>query len=89
MSMDWKKYLSSVRMRKSSSNIDQRKEHNDYRTDIESDFGRVIFSSACRRLHDKTQVFPLTTDDNIHSRLTHSMECYEYWTVICLYTERK
>lgn len=72
--MDWKKYLSSVRMRKSSINIDQRKEHNDFRTDIESDFGRVIFSSACRRLHDKTQVFPLTTDDNIHSRLTHSME---------------
>ena len=72
--MDWKKYLSSVRMRKSSINIDQRREHNDYRTDIESDFGRVIFSSACRRLHDKTQVFPLTTDDNIHSRLTHSME---------------
>ncbi|WP_339795140.1 dGTP triphosphohydrolase, partial [uncultured Imperialibacter sp.] len=25
-------------------------------------------------MHDKTQVFPLTTDDNIHSRLTHSME---------------
>lgn len=72
--MDWKKYLSTERMRKSSINIEQRKEHNDYRTDIESDFGRVIFSSACRRLHDKTQVFPLTTDDNIHSRLTHSME---------------
>lgn len=72
--MDWKKYLSTARMRKSTINIEQRKEHNDYRTDIESDFGRVIFSSACRRLHDKTQVFPLTTDDNIHSRLTHSME---------------
>lgn len=72
--MDWKKYLSTERMRESSINIEQRKEHNDYRTDIESDFGRVIFSSACRRLHDKTQVFPLTTDDNIHSRLTHSME---------------
>ncbi|MEH3112557.1 dGTP triphosphohydrolase [Pedobacter terrae] len=25
-------------------------------------------------MHDKTQVFPLTADDNIHSRLTHSME---------------
>lgn len=46
----------------------------DYRSPIESDLGRVIFSSACRRLHDKTQVFPLTADDNIHSRLTHSME---------------
>ena len=72
--MDWKKYLSSERLRVSAISPEQRKVHNDYRTDIESDFGRVIFSSACRRLHDKTQVFPLTTDDNIHSRLTHSME---------------
>lgn len=72
--MDWKKYLSSERLRISSITLEQRQNHNDYRTDIESDFGRVIFSSACRRLHDKTQVFPLTTDDNIHSRLTHSME---------------
>lgn len=72
--MNWNKYLSAERMRESSITPKQRKEHNDFRTDIESDFGRVIFSSACRRLHDKTQVFPLTTDDNIHSRLTHSME---------------
>lgn len=72
--MNWNKYLSTERMRKSSITSEQRREHNDFRTDIESDFGRVIFSSACRRLHDKTQVFPLTTDDNIHSRLTHSME---------------
>ena len=46
----------------------------DQRTAAESDFGRVVFSPACRRLHDKTQVFPLTTNDNIHSRLTHSLE---------------
>lgn len=72
--MNWKKYLSSERLRVSSITLEQRKTNNDYRTDIESDFGRVIFSSACRRLHDKTQVFPLTTNDNIHSRLTHSME---------------
>ncbi len=47
---------------------------NDLRSPIESDYGRLVFSSAFRRLHDKTQVFPLTTNDNIHSRLTHSME---------------
>ncbi len=46
----------------------------DDRNEFESDFGRVVFSPAIRRMHDKTQVFPLTTDDNIHSRLTHSME---------------
>ena len=42
--------------------------------EFESDFGRVIFSPAIRRMHDKTQVIPLTTDDNIHTRLTHSLE---------------
>lgn len=72
--MAWTQYLSSERLRESAITPEMRKENNDFRTDIESDFGRVIFSSACRRLHDKTQVFPLTTDDNIHSRLTHSME---------------
>ena len=72
--MNWKNLLSNERLRKSSVTEKMRNANNDYRTDIESDFGRVIFSSACRRLHDKTQVFPLTTDDNIHSRLTHSME---------------
>jgi dGTPase len=46
----------------------------DSRNEFESDYGRIIFSPAIRRMHDKTQVFPLTTNDNIHSRLTHSME---------------
>lgn len=49
-------------------------DNTDIRSAFESDFGRVVFSAACRRLHDKTQVFPLTTNDNIHSRLTHSLE---------------
>lgn len=62
-------YLNAERLRKTS-----REKANDPRNEFESDFGRVIFSPAIRRMHDKTQVFPLTTDDNIHSRLTHSME---------------
>lgn len=68
--MNWTELLNSDRVRISESSRDDF----DVRTPIESDFGRAIFSSASRRLHDKTQVFPLTTDDNIHSRLTHSME---------------
>lgn len=74
--MDWEKLLQDKRRRKSKVD-DNRFENSgkmDYRNPFESDFGRVIFSSSCRRLHDKTQVFPLTSDDNIHSRLTHSME---------------
>jgi dGTPase len=67
--MDLKNYLSAERLRPTT-----RETTNDPRNEFESDFGRVIFSPAIRRMHDKTQVFPLTTDDNIHSRLTHSME---------------
>lgn len=75
--MDWnKKRLAENRLRGSlvDGKRDKLSNDTDNRTPFESDFGRVIFSPACRRLHDKTQVFPLTTDDNIHSRLTHSLE---------------
>ena len=34
--MDWKKYLSSERLRTSSITPENRRAHNDYRTDIES-----------------------------------------------------
>lgn len=66
--MNWDKLLSTERIRKSSKN------EQDIRNEFESDFGRIIFSPALRRMHDKTQVFPLTSNDNIHSRLTHSNE---------------
>ena len=76
--MNWKEqgFLSECRSRKSSTDGQRQNltDNSDLRSASESDFGRVIFSSACRRLHDKTQVFPLTTNDNIHSRLTHSLE---------------
>lgn len=65
--MNWERLLSSARLRNSTRVRDSRNE-------FESDFGRIVFSPATRRMHDKTQVFPLTEDDNIHSRLTHSME---------------
>lgn len=38
------------------------------------DYDRIIFSGSFRRLADKTQIFPLPTDDHVHSRLTHSLE---------------
>lgn len=74
--MVWNRFLNDKRLRLSQVDDNRLKISNDTdsRNPFESDFGRVIFSSACRRLHDKTQVFPLTTDDNIHSRLTHSLE---------------
>lgn len=62
------------RLRETSISSSERARNNDARDAFESDLGRALFSSAARRLHDKTQVIPLTSDDNIHSRLTHSME---------------
>ena len=69
-----KNLFNSERLRSTSVTTQDRANYNDERNDYESDLGRALFSSAARRLHDKTQVFPLTNDDNIHSRLTHSME---------------
>lgn len=74
MKKDWKKeYLSFDRFKTTTSN-ERDSNTVDNRLPVERDLGRAIFSPACRRLHDKTQVFPLTNDDNIHSRLTHSLE---------------
>jgi len=44
------------------------------RTVFERDFDRIVFSSAFRRLQDKTQVFPLSRSDYVRTRLTHSLE---------------
>jgi dGTPase len=47
---------------------------NDIRTEYERDWDRIIFSSAFRRLQNKTQVFPLPGEVFVHNRLTHSLE---------------
>lgn len=44
------------------------------RTDFQRDFDRIIFSTAFRRLQNKTQVFPLPGSVFVHNRLTHSLE---------------
>ncbi len=44
------------------------------RTDFQRDFDRIIFSSAFRRLQNKTQIFPLPGSVFVHNRLTHSLE---------------
>ena len=74
--IDWNKYLSCERERNSESKVGHKHEVDDLdlRNEFDSDFGRVIFSTAARRMHDKTQVFPLTSGDSVHTRLTHSLE---------------
>ena len=44
------------------------------RHEFERDWDRLIFSSAFRRLQNKTQVFPLPEEVFVHNRLTHSLE---------------
>ena len=67
--MDWKQYLSEERLREECV-IDPVK---DRRNPFEVDFGKVVFCPALRRMHDKTQVIPLSSGDCILTRLTHSM----------------
>lgn len=44
------------------------------RTAFEHDYDRIIFSHPFKRLQYKTQVIPLSGNDFIHNRLTHSVE---------------
>jgi dGTPase len=44
------------------------------RTDFQRDLDRIVFSSAFRRMQDKTQIFPLSKIDYVRTRLTHSLE---------------
>jgi dGTPase len=43
---------------------------------------RVLWSSALRRLSNKTQLFPYTYDDQLRQRLTHSIEVSQLATTI-------
>ncbi|MCT7358760.1 deoxyguanosinetriphosphate triphosphohydrolase [Thalassolituus pacificus] len=45
-----------------------------YRNSFHKDYDRLIFSNAFRRLSRKTQVHPLSKNDHVHNRLTHSLE---------------
>lgn len=72
MRMNWARLLSKKRVTHRAEIVDATDE--EARTAFERDWDRIIFSTAFRRLHDKTQVFPLPDDDVVHSRLTHSLE---------------
>ncbi len=65
--MNWEKLLSNKRTGQNN------REYNE-RSPFQKDVDRIIFSSAFRRLQDKTQVFPLAANDYVRTRLTHSLE---------------
>ena len=67
--MTWVNLLS--RKRSGVSQIEQKEVG---RSHFQNDIDRIIFSSAFRRLNHKTQVHPLPENDNIQTRLPHSLE---------------
>lgn len=69
LKMDWNLLLSRKRFCHTSPVSSP-----DSRSVFEADVQRIIFSGVFRRLSKKTQVHPLIANDNVHTRLTHSVE---------------
>lgn len=69
LSSPWSRFLSDTRIgsQRQSAGIPSRSE-------FHKDYDRIIFSSAFRRLSDKTQVVPFPDSDYTRRRLTHSLE---------------
>ena len=68
--LQWKNITSEERIPKNNS----KQNLSGLRSEIESDYHRIIRSASFRRLQDKTQVFPLDKSDFVRTRLTHSLE---------------
>ena len=68
--MEWKQLISNKRFGQEHKHA----ERHDDRSEFKRDYDRLIFSSAFRRLQNKTQVFPLPGRIFVHNRLTHSLE---------------
>jgi dGTPase len=66
--MRWSQLLSKARLRQRAS------EPPIGRNEYQQDRDRIVFSYAFRRLADKTQVHPLSANDHVRTRLTHSIE---------------
>lgn len=69
--MEWTKLISAKRIGRLEKPEDT---IGGPRSPFQRDYDRILFSSAFRRLQDKTQVFPLAKSDYVRTRLTHSLE---------------
>ncbi len=86
MQMQWKYLLSNTRRKSLSkykkinnpeaddSNQLKTPKQQEWRSQHERDYDRLLFAAPTRRLADKTQVFPLDRNDSVRTRLTHSHE---------------
>src|SRR3984885_5120566 len=71
MIMNWQQLYSPLR---TGASVPSSTSADPARTSFLRDYDRIIFSSAFRRLQNKTQVFPLPGAVFVHNRLTHSLE---------------
>lgn len=67
--MDWTRLLNRTRYHSSDAAQDELG-----RSPFHKDHDKIVFSGAFRRLGRKTQVHPLSRNDHVHTRLTHSLE---------------
>ncbi len=68
--MNWQQLISSKRLGKDGVKVSAFER----RSEFQREYDRLIFSSAFRRMQNKTQVFPLPGSVFVHNRLTHSLE---------------
>ena len=69
----WRKLMSKKRFR-GAMDEPTTDDESDIRGTFGKDIDRIIYSSAFRRLQDKTQVHPFPETDYSRTRLTHSLE---------------
>lgn len=71
--MNWSLLLCQTKILPSSVRVNNDNE----RSEFERDHNKIIFAPCFRSLQNKTQLFPVSHDDFIHNRLTHSLEVAE------------
>lgn len=80
--MNWDTLLKPYRFRQKDRNRNKLEE-------FQYDYSKIIFSSAFRRMQNKTQVFPLDSNDFVRTRLTHSIEASTIATILGRGVEQK
>jgi len=68
--MKWINFFQNAKQRL----YDDKPIRQDGRSVFQMDYDRIVFSSAFRRLQNKTQVLPFPKSDYVRNRLTHSLE---------------
>ncbi|MCA9691408.1 MAG: deoxyguanosinetriphosphate triphosphohydrolase [Myxococcales bacterium] len=84
--MDWSRLMSRERFRTTAIKDEQDRNG---RTPFQIDLDRIVYSQPFRRLQDKTQVHPLSENDHVRRRLTHSIEVASVGRTLGLQVGRK